>query len=88
MTEKKYVKRIGWVVEFRVGRDPGNTWNNLNDSKARTSKSVAIGDFNKRCQFYYIPVGVVKNRTAYGWLKRRSLARCVPLYVEVHNAKD
>lgn len=77
---KKY-KRIGWIVEWLPSKS--KKWTQMSGAiKAWESKSEAIGQFNEHCKFWYIPTKQIEAKMAYRWLKRRDLARCVPVYVE------
>lgn len=80
---KKY-KRIGWVVEWRNEGHPDGQWATMDpiDRYASWHKPNSIGRFNTWCHFDFIPKRVIEK---YGWLKRRGLARCVPVYVEVQD---
>lgn len=71
MSEKKYVKRIGWVVETKF---IGRTWFTAKWSKGDT-KTEAIYAYNVIASGYH----------SYGNLKRRGLARLAAVYVEVSN---
>lgn len=74
-------KRIGWIVEWR-----GNTkwkWNNSSSGFSSFTKTDAIWKFNAWCKFNIIPKRVIEK---FRWLKRRGLARCVPVYVEALDA--
>lgn len=67
-SEKRYVKRIGWVVQHRKTKD--DCWQ---ISHAGDTSSIAIQRFNYDRQITYN-----ERRVA-------SLARCVPVYVEVQD---
>lgn len=77
-TEKRY-KRIGYIVEYKTGARR-ECWDTL--CSPRFIKSAAVNEFDLRCQFHWIPKGVILK---YNWLKKRGLARCVPVYVEVQD---
>ncbi len=81
MSEKKY-KRIGWVVETRKTVD--QKWYVACRILSGT-KHGAIQSFNSDISFL---MGLKFSREySYGGLHCENLARCVPVYVEVSDAK-
>ena len=65
------MKRIGWVVEDKYSLEDKGYHR---PSTVRVSKSMAINDSGF-------------DRAFYQSLRRRGLARCVPVFVEVTDAK-
>lgn len=74
MSEKKYVKRIGWVVEHRATKR--HKWIRLNHIYATTKHGAAWRYDNEVISRYRFENG-----------KSRKLVRLKPVYVEVQDAK-
>lgn len=81
---KEKLKRIGYIVEWRNHGDPNGKWINFDPIESRYQKSLAIGQFTNRCKFHFIPKIIREKRTVYGWLSRRDLARCVPVFKQIN----
>ena len=81
------MKRIGWVVEFKLCGEMNRKWATLDFSTAASlSRGDAIDEFNDHCHFYFIPAEIQKKGKKYEYLRRKGLARCVPVYMEVDDA--
>ena len=74
MSEKKYVKRIGWVVAHRATRR--HKWIRLNGIYGTTKHGVACMYDNQVISRYRFKAG-----------KSCGLVCTVPVYVEVQDAK-
>lgn len=79
-------RSIGWMVEFRANVELTGKWITFRDVPVRPQKSLAIGEFTRRCKFVDIPETIRRADTAYRWLKYRGLARCKGVYMEVFDA--
>ena len=71
--------QIGWIVSWTNPKI--RKWHVFNDD-VRRIRTEAIDAFNGHCKFYFLGRPAIDNKTQYCSLRRRGLAKVVPVFIK------